>query len=208
HLHQLSRAYEEEHLRELPFVARSLAAATARLWSTAGRPAAERYLRQTSAESGSLRVSLLSDAEAPGGRPQLGSPQRVAEDRVLVRMPLEAPAPPGFHLVLEAARGSAAQRIEPLIAQQVAMTIVLLVVCALIALALGLWLVGRPVEQLVAQARRVATGDFRVLGWSRQRDEIGHLAREMNHMSEQLGRAHAAEREARRARTVLLEQLR
>ncbi|MBC7172537.1 MAG: HAMP domain-containing histidine kinase, partial [Polyangiaceae bacterium] len=207
HLHQLARAYEEEQRYDLPLLGRSLAVATAHLWSSAGRPAAEDYLRAMSSESKTLRVLIEPSDARPG---ETGAPSTVQVDsgRLVLQMPLPSPAPPGFRLRLEGPQSVAESRVERLVGQQVVITVILLVLCALVSLALGLWLVGRPVEELVAQARRVASGDFRILGWSRQRDEIGHLAREMNHMTEQLDRARNSERRARRSRTVLLEQLR
>jgi two-component system, NtrC family, sensor kinase len=209
HLHQLASAYENEHREDLPLLGRSLAEAAAHLWYSAGRPAAEEYLRRVGAESEHLRVMVeprtATEPDAPG---TTDSAIRATEDRLILRMPIPSPAPPGFQLRLEAPRAVAEHRVDELVGQQIVLTVILLVLCALVSLALGLWLVGRPVEDLVAQARRVASGDFRILGWSRQRDEIGHLAREMNHMTEQLDRARGSERRARRSRTVLLEQLR
>ncbi len=207
HLHQLANAYETEHRNDLPLLGRSLAEATAGLWHAAGRPAAEEYLRRMSAESEHLRVAVEpTPPEAAGARPDATLSNQ--GDVLVLHMPVPSPAPPGFRLRLEAPHAVAESRVDELVGQQVVLTVILLVLCALVSLALGLWLVGRPVEELVAQARRVASGDFRILGWSRQRDEIGHLAREMNHMTEQLDRARGSERRARRARTVLLEQLR
>ncbi len=210
HMHQLAGAYADEHREDLPLLGRSLAEATAHLWYSAGRPAAEEYLRRIGGESEHLRVSIEpddDDLESASHAPS-GSTVRTEEDRLVLRMPLPSPAPAGFRIRLETPRDVAESRVDELVGQQVVLTVILLVLCALVSLALGLWLVGRPAEELVGQARRVASGDFRILGWSRQRDEIGHLAREMNHMTEQLDRARASERRARRARTVLLEQLR
>jgi signal transduction histidine kinase len=211
HLHQLSRVYEEEHQSDLPFLGRSLAEATAHIWNTAGRPAAEAYLRQTTTEFEQLRVVIDPEPRAPKS-PSTGAPPRSPVlhegDHLVLLVPLPSPAPPGFRIRLERPRSPAKERVDELMGQQIVITVILIVLCALVSLSLGLWLVGRPVEELVAQARRVASGDFRVLRWSRQRDEIGHLAREMNHMTEQLERARVGERRARRSRTVLLEQLR
>ncbi len=210
HLHQLSRIYEEEHRSDLPFLGRSLAEATAHIWNTAGRPAAEAYLRETSTELEQLRVVLEPESRAPSTpSPEPPDSPVVNEgNRLVLRVPLPRPAPPGFRRRLERPRSLAEARVDELMGQQIVITVILIVLCALVSLSLGLWLVGRPVEELVAQARRVASGDFRVLRWSRQRDEIGHLAREMNHMTEQLERARVGERRARRSRTLLLEQLR
>jgi signal transduction histidine kinase len=80
--------------------------------------------------------------------------------------------------------------------------------CAAITLVLGLRFVGRPMEQLVAQARRVGAGDFSVRLSLRQRDEIADLAADMNAMCNQLDLARK-DLEAETARRIAaLEQLR
>ncbi|MBS1119388.1 MAG: sensor histidine kinase [Deltaproteobacteria bacterium] len=74
-------------------------------------------------------------------------------------------------------------------------------IAALLALALGVVFIGRPISRLAAKARRVGTGDLTGPLHLRQRDELGELAAEINLMCERL----AAERAAREQAT---EQLR
>jgi len=78
---------------------------------------------------------------------------------------------------------------------------IMVLLCGAMSLLLGMWFVGRPVTQLIAAARRVGDGDFSPLLALGQRDELGDLAAEMNHMSARLARATAERQEA-------IEQLR
>ena len=68
-------------------------------------------------------------------------------------------------------------------------TVGLSLLCGIASMFLGLYLVGRPVRALVAQARRIGSGNFAVRLTLDQRDEIGELATEVNAMSERLSRA-------------------
>ncbi|MDI1445969.1 HAMP domain-containing sensor histidine kinase [Polyangium sp. 6x1] len=81
-------------------------------------------------------------------------------------------------------------------------------VCGLIATALGVWFVGRPMQSLIAQARRVGAGDLSARLSLSQRDEIGQLAQEMNLMCDRLADANARAARETEARISALEQLR
>ena len=72
------------------------------------------------------------------------------------------------------------------------------VVCGLIAAAIGVWFVGRPMRLLSEKARRVGAGDLSGPLHLGQSDEIGELADEINAMCERL--AVAQEQTARRDR--------
>jgi two-component system NtrC family sensor kinase len=67
--------------------------------------------------------------------------------------------------------------------------LLVVLVYALVASVLGRWLVGRPISQLSALARRVGEGRFTIPSEVHQADEIGALAVEMNRMSDNLQRA-------------------
>jgi two-component system, NtrC family, sensor kinase len=87
-------------------------------------------------------------------------------------------------------------------------TLVLLSVAGLLALGLGVWLVGRPVRALIAQARRVGAGDLSGRIEMRRRDELGELAEETNMMCERLAEARDRVAAETSARIAALEQLR
>jgi signal transduction histidine kinase len=81
-------------------------------------------------------------------------------------------------------------------------------VCGIIATALGVWFVGRPMRSLVEQARRIGEGDLSARLTLSQRDEIGELAQEMNLMCDQLEEANARAARETAARITALSQLR
>lgn len=95
-----------------------------------------------------------------------------------------------------------------IVADTLRTTFFLVVVCGALSLALGIWLVGRPVRALCDKARRIGEGDFGGPLALTQQDELGMLAVEVNAMSERLFEANRrAERETA-ARIATLEQLR
>lgn len=87
-------------------------------------------------------------------------------------------------------------------------TLAMVVVSGLIALVLGVWLVGRPLGALANKANRVGQGDLSGPLDLRQRDEIGQLAREVNAMCERLADANTKTQEETAARLKAIEQLR
>jgi signal transduction histidine kinase len=87
-------------------------------------------------------------------------------------------------------------------------TLVVSAVCGLIAIALGIRFVGRPVRAIAEQAHRIGAGDFtRRLDIS-QDDEIGELSREMNRLCDRLVAARDEVASATEARIAALEHLR
>lgn len=78
----------------------------------------------------------------------------------------------------------------------------------LISFLLGSSMIVKPMEALVAQARRVGSGDLSIRLRLKAEDEIGELAGEMNLMCDRLKDALARIRSETRARITALEQLR
>jgi len=90
-----------------------------------------------------------------------------------------------------------------ILTSQVLLTTIFVLVIGLIAAAFLVYLVSRPITELVAATRAVAQGDFtpRVRRWAD--DEIGELADAFNAMTSELARSD----EIRREREVLRRQL-
>jgi signal transduction histidine kinase len=86
--------------------------------------------------------------------------------------------------------------------------VVLVIVCALVALGLGVTFVGRPLRALALQARRIGAGNLSERVRLQRRDEIGDLARELDTMCDQLADAHEQIRSEAEGRIAALEQLR
>jgi two-component system, NtrC family, sensor kinase len=70
-----------------------------------------------------------------------------------------------------------------------AISLLLLCAAAIVVFALGVVLIARPTRALMAKARRVGSGDLGGPVILRQRDELGHLASELNAMTDQLATA-------------------
>jgi signal transduction histidine kinase len=85
---------------------------------------------------------------------------------------------------------------------------VIITLNALLALALGSWLVTRPFAKLVAKARQVGSGNLTVPVRFTRRDEIGDLAHEMDRMSDSLLEAKVNLQSEELARRKAEEELR
>jgi len=79
--------------------------------------------------------------------------------------------------------------------------------CGAVAWVVGTRVVGRPVDALVAKARRIGRGDFSEPLALRTRDELSQLAREMNAMAAELDAAARRVAHETAARLQTLEQL-
>ena len=95
------------------------------------------------------------------------------------------------------------------VVRSAALTAVLVAVASgFVTSLLGLVLVGRPLAELVSQARRVGEGDLTYRISTRRRDEVAVLAREMNRMCDGLRDSRENERAQAEAKTRALAQLR
>jgi len=79
---------------------------------------------------------------------------------------------------------------------------VIVVLCGGLAMVLGGWFVGRPIQRLCEQARRVGAGDLSTRLDLEQRDEIGELGREIDVMCDRLAATLEQLRHADRLKTV------
>ncbi|HKO90271.1 MAG TPA: HAMP domain-containing sensor histidine kinase, partial [Polyangiaceae bacterium] len=84
----------------------------------------------------------------------------------------------------------------------------MLLVCGLIVALIGARLVGKPVSELIAAARRIGAGDFRAITAVQRKDEFGELARALSTMSLELDTARRNMTDETEARIRTLEQLR
>ena len=87
-------------------------------------------------------------------------------------------------------------------------TFAVVVACSLIALFLGYWFVGRPVELLRDRARRAGDGDFAGCLQLKQRDEMGELAAEIDEMCAKIAETNARLAAETEAKVAALERMR
>ena len=123
---------------------------------------------------------------------------------VPVRVPVSSP------VALEVSRSLANHgAVRRAVVRNAAATGLLVAVASgLVTSLLGLVLVGRPLAELVSQARHVGEGDLTYRIATRRKDEVAVLAREMNRMCERLRDSHENERAQAEAKTRALAQLR
>src|SRR4051812_11948259 len=87
-------------------------------------------------------------------------------------------------------------------------TSTIVLVCGVLAVALGVLLIGRPVRAIIEMARSIGRGDLTGRLTLRQRDELGELATEMNLLCVQLTEANEKVAAETAARLEAIESLR
>jgi len=100
------------------------------------------------------------------------------------------------------------RHLRNVIVNRVVTTLLLTALMGALAAAAGAWLIGRPISQLVAKARRVGEGDLTMPLNFTQKDEIGTLAGEIDAMCDRLASAQAGLTAETTARINAIEQLR
>jgi two-component system, NtrC family, sensor kinase len=207
------RAVFDNQMRsEATALGRALARGVAEVWERDGEAAARQFLQTASSRSEHIRgrwvwldattrdaPRLSRDALAPLEDGQLVIVKH--QGLLLTYIPVEVPENRDGGLEI-------AQPLEELekfttdsLRSGIIGSVSAVAIAGLLALALGVVFIGRPISRLAEKARRVGTGDLTGPLELSQRDELGQLANEINLMCERL----AAERSAREAAT---EQLR
>jgi two-component system NtrC family sensor kinase len=217
--------FESDRVRDDVLIGETLAPAIAAVWRTEGRDRALAVLGQASAHEHRVKVvwTWLDGSQAvpidvgavaaltPGAsltQVAPGPSGASGEDRRYTFLRVAVPDPRPGALGISEPLAPERAYVHQTIVSTVATTLTLDVVCAILAMILGAWIVGRPVAALGEKARRVGRGDFGGPLHFPQRDELAALAGEMNSMCDRL--VEADERAAReaRARLEMLEQLR
>ena len=196
--------YESDRARDHETIARSLGVAVASIWKSDGRAKALETVDSFDRDVMRVRwhdepVPIAADASA--GQPITtldAAPKRTWHTWV----PVE----------IDGKRQGALEMIEPASSEErfarsteidtIASAAAIVALSALLSLALGQWLVGRPVSALASKARRVGAGDFGGPVVLPRQDELYDLAKEMNAMSENLSTTLAQLRHADRLTTV------
>lgn len=215
HVRRVLTLHNEEVHDDLVILGRALSAAVSEIYRNQGRKHALAHLRRADSRRERTQIELLDhlDAHLPadfvqkvqhsGGTHVLRVSDRYLVAYASVNTGDSRPAFLKFSRILTDER----QFIRGVFWTQLGTTAVLIIVVTTLTLFLGLQLVGRRVESLINQARRVSTGDFH-LNDDQHRDELGSLAQEMNQMTRSLETSQQRAREERQVRTEIMEQLR
>ncbi len=218
--------FDQDFRQDHETMGRDLAAAVKRIWQTSGESSATAFVQEANDSKSNIQIRWI-------GQGQLGAidaPSPIlaaefqdlhAENRILSRIlrknegeflytfvPVSnGPVRLGT-LELAESLTNARTYVRSSITRQVVATAIIVAITGLIALVLGMWIVGRPVRLLVASARRIAAGDYDGTVNLSQSDELGELAREINVMSNRLAEASARVHAEIAAKIEAIEQLR
>jgi len=162
-----------------------------------------------SVESRRSDVEVRFDRDAPPQPGQTSSVDATGQVRVVrIALPVALPRGGGGTLTVARSIPSASHLFRQQLLEQFALLGILVVVMGAIAVVLGAALIGRPLERVVAQARRVGDGNLSERLASDGSDEIGVLMNELNAMCDRLALAQQRVDEESAARVETLEQLR
>src|SRR5262245_15373409 len=204
--------FDNQMRAEATALGRALARGMAEVWERDGEAAARQFLLTASSKSEHIRARWVwldaTSRDAPGiPREQLdplaeGQVLSIKDEGMLLTfIPVKVPEARDGGLEI-------AQPLEQLhkftsdsLRNGIIASASAVAIAGLLALALGVVFIGRPISRLAEKARRVGTGDLSGPLHLSQRDELGQLATEINLMCERP----ATERSAREAAT---EQLR
>lgn len=217
-------SFDEDMHADHRLVAATLGVCVATTWSSGGPERALELVAQANADRNDVRIGWIH----ADGRPSLHAPvldaaksdlehltQVVVPDpdhpdqTVLVtRLPVRDQGKLLGAIEIAESLSARDRYISSSIVNTSLATLAMLAVSAGLVLVLGVWLVGRPLDQLAAKAKRVGQGDLSEPLKLRQRDEIGQLAGEVNAMCERLAEANAKSEAETAARIAAIEQLR
>jgi len=213
--------FESDRIRDDVQIGRTLAAAVSTVWMADGPARALSVVKEADAQEGRVRVRwvrLQGDEPALGFlplpveavaaiRPQgslslVGRDAAGADQRYTFVPVMLAGAPRG---AIEVSESLETERtyIRRTVLDTVATTLILDGVCAVLAMLLGAWIIGRPMRAIVDKARRVGAGDFGNPLVLTQKDAV-----EMNAMCDRLVAANERAASEMRGRLEMLEQLR
>ncbi len=212
--------FDSDRVRDDVLMEEALASAVETVWKSDGRDAALSMIDKASAREGRVRMRWvwLDDPKAAAEREAAIADAASPTTRVAVNEAGESRRYTFMRVFVPDARPGALELSESLeperayvrqtIASSIVTALTLDAMCAVLAMILGSWIIGRPMLALTAKARRIGEGNFGEPLRMSQHDEIADLAREVNAMCDRLVEAHdRAERETR-SRIAMLDQLR
>jgi two-component system NtrC family sensor kinase len=206
-----SELFYSDTLADNKAVAARLSSAVELIWAERGRSAAEAFLLEADARSSGPRVRFLAEGAAelpPDSPPGLVNVGSLGEQAVVVRAPINVRGASVGSIELTESMAARDEFVRRTVVQEVTLATVLLVAGAAFNAFLGYRMVGRRVNRMVAQARRVGSGDFSSKLGDSGRDELSALSREIDLMCDQLEASQRRAREATEARIAAMEQLR
>lgn len=208
--------FDRQMQGEADALGRALGLGLADVWHRDGEAAAREFLSEANNanKSGRLRVRWVwldakghdtplepRDQLEPMKQDSVVVIRDRARRRLVTYIPVKVPEPRDGGLEIQQSLEPFDAYVRDSLRNQIVGSVAAVAIAAILALALGVVFIGRPISKLAGKARRVGTGDLSDPLKLRQRDELGELANEINLMCERL-----AEEQDARARAT--EQLR
>ncbi|MCB9568696.1 MAG: HAMP domain-containing protein [Myxococcales bacterium] len=214
HSEREAEIYEQDIRRDQRILGRALEQTAEITWRQHGLDRATYLIEAAAAREEEVAVHLKAVSSVPlddaGDRAAWEGDEilQTAEPRAL-RTYLRVDGPGGEHRALELSTSLRGERAYLLAALRsfALVALALLGIAALAAGWLGRTLVGRRIDRLVVQARRIGHGDFSRVG-DPGRDELGQLSRALDDMADALESTREALRDETRARIAATEHLR
>lgn len=220
-----AKLFEDDIRQDSSLLGTTLAGAIERIWTTVGEDEALDLVEDADAKQNHIAMRWVWLKKVGQEAPLLtrSALARLAEGKVVIIRGTLQPGPSqsaytyvpvslpdGRAAALELRESLAPERRyrKKSIVHAIVTTSVLVLLCGLLAMALGILFVGRPVRRLVDQARRIGAGDLAPSEARGGGDEIDELAREMNAMCERLLEARMRLESETASRLATLEQLR
>ena len=212
--HRERDVFDRQMRAEAAALGRSLARGVAYVWQRDQEGAAREFLETATSKRENLQARWIwldaKDRDAPRApRAELVEMEqgnivtlRDTSRRVLLTyIPVEVPERRRGGLEIAQSLEQFDANIAASLRSEIVGSVAAVTIAAVLALALGVVFIGRPISRLAEKARRVGTGDLSGPLDLNQRDELGELATEINLMCDRLSEEQAA-------RETATEQLR
>ncbi|MFH1435562.1 MAG: ATP-binding protein [Pseudomonadota bacterium] len=210
------QTFENDMKRDHAVMGRALATAISEIWTAGGKDEALDLLEKVNKKNRKIELRWIEpdglapeDIEALKGGQTVSRIARAGGEKFLLTL---VPVVSGGAMVavLEINESLTDERdyIRSTAIRVGIFTLLTIIMCSIMVLAIGVFFVGRPMRRLMDKARRVGRGDFSGRLEMNQKDEIGRLAEEMNLMSERLADADIRIEAEKSARREAVEQLR
>ncbi len=218
--------FDADMRRDERMLGGALARLVERAWREGGEAAAFELIETTNESFGPLDVRVVYLDRARGDPAGPSAPAHAlaalereralthvrhedeSDSRLYTYVPLDVPGSSVVALELTEPLTHEAGYLRDRIRRKLTTAVVMALVAGLVAWLVGVRVVGRPVEALVAQARRIGRGDFSKPLALSHGYELSVLATEMNQMAAELEAAAQRVVDESRQRLEALEQLR
>jgi len=217
--------FDQDMRKDHSLIGATLGVCVTSTWASAGRERALELIDRADAERPGLRIGWIHRDGTHNSRAPVfaweprgdfrtiehsvaSAPENPSRAYLVTRIPVRNHA--GLLGAIEIAESLEIREgyLRSAVTSTLLATLGTVLVSGIIALVLGVWLVGRPLRLLKQKAQRVGAGDLGGPLDLPQKDEIGVLATEVNAMCERLAEATARSNAEAQARFRALEQLR